>query len=118
EMDRDEGEDQRLARVIKFINKAVEERGPSRSRDQVGLILFGRWPRLELPPERVPALRLTKTRLSTGATVDDTRTDIAGALKLALASFPGHSAKRIVLLSDGNENLGRAEDQALIFKNN
>ncbi|UCC63332.1 MAG: VWA domain-containing protein [Anaerolineae bacterium] len=41
-----------------------------------------------------------------------TRTDIAGALQLALALFPDEGAKRIVLLSDGRENLGRGLSQA------
>jgi uncharacterized membrane protein len=39
------------------------------------------------------------------------RTDIAGALQLALALFPDEGAKRLVLLSDGRENLGHALDQ-------
>jgi uncharacterized membrane protein/Mg-chelatase subunit ChlD len=41
-----------------------------------------------------------------------TRTDIAGALQLALALFPDEGAKRLVLLSDGRENLGQALEQA------
>ena len=43
-----------------------------------------------------------------------TRTDIAGALQLALALFPEEGAKRIVLLSDGRENLEQALQQAEI----
>ena len=43
---------------------------------------------------------------------DGNYTDIAAALKLALASFPDDTGKRIVLISDGNENLGNAEEQA------
>ncbi|MBY0229112.1 MAG: VWA domain-containing protein, partial [Gemmataceae bacterium] len=39
-------------------------------------------------------------------------TDLAAALKLALASFPEGAARRIVLITDGNENLGDAEEQA------
>ena len=35
-------------------------------------------------------------------------TNIASALKLAQASFPEDSAKRIVVVTDGNENLGDA----------
>ena len=50
--------------------------------------------------------------------VDPTYTDVAGALKLALASFPEGTAKRVVLISDGNENLGNAEEQARIAKQN
>jgi uncharacterized membrane protein/Mg-chelatase subunit ChlD len=41
-----------------------------------------------------------------------TRTDIAGALQLALALFPDEGAKRMILLSDGRENLGYALEQA------
>src|SRR5690606_25591208 len=33
-------------------------------------------------------------------------TDIAGAIRLASAAFPETGQKRIVLLSDGNENVG------------
>lgn len=40
------------------------------------------------------------------------RTDIAEALRLALALFPEESQKRIVLLSDGLENVGDALAQA------
>src|SRR4029077_20468770 len=40
------------------------------------------------------------------------------AIKLAMASFPEGAGKRIVLLSDGNENLGNAEDQAILARQN
>lgn len=39
-------------------------------------------------------------------------TDIENALQLALALFPDEGARRLVLLSDGRENLGQAIDQA------
>ena len=35
---------------------------------------------------------------------------------MALASFPEDTGKRIVLISDGNENLGNAEEQARLAK--
>ena len=38
--------------------------------------------------------------------------DIAAAIKLALASFPEDTARRLVILSDGNENRGNALEQA------
>jgi uncharacterized membrane protein len=41
-------------------------------------------------------------------------TDIENALQLALALFPDEGARRLVLLSDGRENLGHAIDQAEI----
>lgn len=41
-----------------------------------------------------------------------TRTDIGSALQLAMALFPEEGAKRLVLLSDGRENIGSALAQA------
>src|SRR5262249_56127808 len=43
---------------------------------------------------------------------DGNYTNIEAALKLALASFPEGSARRVVLVSDGNQNLGDAEKLA------
>ena len=94
--------DHRWDRIRDFINKAVENRGPGHERDKAGLIVFGRRPRLELPPSAVPQFRFNEV----ASTVDGNYTDIGAAIKLALASFPEGSGKRIILLSDGNENLG------------
>ncbi len=100
--------DRRTARVLRFINDAVAKRGRGHERDRAGLIVFGRRPRLELPPGDAPRFRLE----SLPTAEDGNYTDIGAALKLALASFPGGTAKRVVLISDGNENLGSAEEQA------
>jgi uncharacterized membrane protein len=99
---------------LKLINDSVKQRGQKHQRDQVGLIPFARYPRLELPPTSVPQLGLKKTT----SELDKTYTNIADAIKLALASFPEGTGKRIVLISDGNENLGNAEEQARIAKQN
>src|SRR5262249_23714103 len=83
--------DQRAARLREFINRAVEERGRGHERDQAGLIVFGRTPRLELPPSDAPRFQLRELPRA----VDGGYTDIAAALKLALASFPEGTGKRI-----------------------
>lgn len=101
-------------RLLTFINNSVAQRGSKHQRDNAGLIVFGRYPRLELPPSSVPHFRLSKV----SSTIDESYTDIAAALKLALACFPEGTGKRIVLISDGNENLGKAEEQARIAKQN
>ena len=44
-------------RHLSFINNAVAQRGPTHQRDSAGLIVFGRYPRLELPPSSVPRFR-------------------------------------------------------------
>src|SRR5262245_32563195 len=46
--------DQRWERVKRFINESVEKRGESHKRDKAGMIVFGRRPRLELPPSDAP----------------------------------------------------------------
>jgi uncharacterized membrane protein len=106
--------DLRQERIFNFINQAVAKRGPNREGDQTGVIVFGRFPRLELPPAKVRQLPIKTIH----SVVDNNYTDIAAALKLALASFPEGTSKRIVLISDGNENLGNAVEQAHIAKHN
>ena len=50
------GKDQREERIFKFINDSVARRGPHHMNDRVGVIVFGKQPRLELPPSAVPKL--------------------------------------------------------------
>lgn len=106
--------DYRWERLKKFINEAVEKRGDAHKRDKAGVIVFGTRPRLELPPSDAPRLNFQEI---SGA-IDANHTDIAGAIKLALATFPEGTGKRLVILSDGNENLGTAEEQARLAKQN
>ena len=105
--------DNRWARLRTFVSDAVRMRGPDRREDQAGVVLFGRRPKMLLPPAAVDRL-VIEERLA--GPIDGQYTDIAAALKLALASFPEGTGKRVVLVSDGNENLGRAADQALLAK--
>src|SRR5262249_35584421 len=108
--DFEKGKDQREQRIFDFINDSVIYN--KKREDRVGVVVFGKEPRLELPPSSVPKLGFTKVL----SQIDTSYTNIADALKLALASFPEGSGKRIVLISDGNENLGQAEEQARIAK--
>ena len=77
--------------------------------DRLGLIDFARSPYLQqmpmsggyfIPPGRLPQMANTD------------RTDLASAMRLAMAMFPHDTAKRIVLMSDGNENLGDVKTEA------
>jgi uncharacterized membrane protein len=99
-------------RHFNFVWDSVALRGPKHQRDNVGLIVFGRNPRLELPPANVQHFGAKKIT----SKVDRSYTDIGAAIKLALACFPEGTGKRIVLISDGNENLGKAVDQARLAK--
>lgn len=75
-------------------------------RDRAAVVVFGRDALVErlASPERTLA-DLASVPLTT-------RTNVAGALQLAMALFPDEGAKRLVLLSDGRQNLGEALTQA------
>ncbi len=74
--------------------------------DTAGVIVFGEDAMIEVPPVEKPEL--------TGPTslVGRTATDLGAALRLALAVFPPSYQKRIVVVSDGNENKGHALAEA------
>ncbi len=76
--------------------------------DRAGVIVFGREPAVEVPP--------FNDSLTLGAHLESPlepgHTNLAAAVKLAQATFPEDSARRIVIVSDGNENIGHVVDEA------
>lgn len=108
--------DRRWQRTREFVRNAVLLRGVEHARDQSGVILFGKRPKLAMPPASVSDKFNVDDRMA--GPIDSQYTDIAAALKLALASFPEGSGKRMVLVSDGNENIGNAIEQAALAKQN
>jgi len=93
------------------LDYAAEASKARRKDDLAGVVVFGAGPRVEVPPSP-SELNL----LGIESAIDAENTDIASALKLALASFPEDTARRVVILSDGNENRGRLLEQALAAK--
>ena len=93
--------------AIRYINASIaQQRDPART-DEAGVIVFGTDPAIELPP-----LDETQKIGRVETLVDREHTNLAGAMKLALACFPHDCEKRIVILSDGNQNIGDALVQA------
>ncbi|MCA9249605.1 MAG: VWA domain-containing protein [Phycisphaerales bacterium] len=82
---------------------AVSEQVKNNPDDRVGMIDFATNAYLQQLPMlggyHVPVGRLPEMD-------HRDRTDVAAAIRLALAMFPPDSAKRIVLMSDGNDNMG------------
>jgi len=78
-------------------------------KDRMGLIDFARDPFLQQSPMR-GGLFIQPGRLPAMPNTD--RTDIASALRLAMAMFPEDASKRIVLMSDGNDNMGDVISEA------
>lgn len=78
--------------------------------DVAGVILFGREAMIELPPRQQPG------QAALASVVGRTATDLGAAIRLALAVFPEGYQRRIVVVSDGNENLGHARAEAEVAR--
>ena len=89
-------------------NGEIERAGP---RDYVGVIAFGREPSVELAPTRKESLADWRIKEIASNPPRD-YTDIAAALRLAEALVPKDSVGRFMLISDGNENLESATEEA------
>ena len=77
---------------------------------KAGVVLFG-------GDARVEASLASRVRLSNAAVqIDATRTDLAGALRLAGALLPADSRRRVVLVSDGRATDGDATLEARRLK--
>lgn len=88
-----------------FIQEKIQEMD-SRD-DRVGLLVFGKDFSFEFVEQKANFFFS-----SLQSEVNNTQTDIAGALKLAIARFPESGQRRIVLMSDGNQTLGDALKEA------
>ncbi len=70
--------------------------------DKAGVIIFG----TDASIDRMPNAAIDLEKVE--AVVDTQRSDLASAIRLATAAFAETGQKRMVLMSDGNENLGDA----------
>lgn len=80
--------------------------------DRVGTIVFGRDVQILSPADPasiVPQLEYTG---------DSTATDLAGALRQALAILPRDTASRLLLISDFNENIDSVEKEVEVARSN
>jgi len=71
-----------------------------KSQDNAGFLVFGTDAALETTVTKIAEAEKIQ------AVVGGERTDIAGAIRLGTAAFPEAGQKRLVLFSDGNENIG------------
>ncbi len=96
-------------RALEFIQRASQSK---RADDQIGVVVFGRDSYVEIAPQIAKDVSAIKT------VVPSEFTDISSAMRLGMASLPEGAQKRLVVLSDGNENLGDAREEALSAASN
>src|SRR5947207_546399 len=90
-------EQQEAARL--YVAKESDVKKPT---DRAGVLVFGTDAAIDTSPnEKVGDQKIQ-------AVVGSGRTDVASAVRLGTAAFPETGQKRLVLLSDGNENVGDA----------
>ncbi|MBI3852197.1 MAG: VWA domain-containing protein [Verrucomicrobia bacterium] len=90
-----------------YVNKIATQK---KSVDKAGVIVFGTEANIESMPNA--ALDVQKIQ----AVVGTERTDLAASIRLGTAAFPETGQKRLVVLSDGNENIGDALAAVLAAK--
>lgn len=91
--------------MLDYVIRNVRRHRDRTREDRAGIVVFGRDASIEIPPfdDDIPALRrLESLRGRSDAT------NLESALNLAQASMPEDTARRIVIVTDGNENLGQA----------
>ncbi len=90
-----------------FFNRVAAAKDP---KDKAGFIVFGGEAAVEFMPS--PVAHMQKIQ----AVVGTERSDLAAAIRLGTAAFPEDGQRRLVLATDGNENLGDAMSALLAAK--
>ena len=90
--------------MLDYVVRNVKRHRDDQREDQAGIVVFGRDASIEIPPydDDIYLRRLEGLRNRKDAT------NLESALNLAQASMPEDTSRRIVIVTDGNENLGRA----------
>lgn len=95
--------------VLTLINEASER---MTRKDRAGMIVFGG----NASIEDMPRLDFQKNEIESAPDAD--ATDIGSAIQLAAAAFPENTMRRIVLLSDMNENRGSVLEEIRSARSN
>jgi uncharacterized membrane protein len=91
--------------MLAFVRQSSEQHRRTDREDRAGMIVFGKDAAIEIQPfdDTLPLLRNVESDFG-GADA----TNLEAALKLAQASFPEDSAKRVVIVTDGLETIGNS----------
>ena len=95
--------------MLEYVIDNVKKHRERAREDRAGIVVFGRDASIEIPPfdDDIPQLRRVESMRGRADA-----TNLESALNLAQASMPEDTARRIVIVTDGNENLGQAKKLA------
>lgn len=96
--------------MVQYVKDAVSTHRDKQRGDRAALVVFGREANIEIPPVEADLPILGS--LETAFDLRRDSTNLAAAMKLAQATFPEDSTRRIVIVTDGNENVGDAQSMA------
>lgn len=102
----------RRTAMIDYVNASIREHRKDEKGDRAGVIVFGRNAEVEVPPVDFD---ITVQRVE--SLLDPEFTNLSVAMQRAMAMFPHDSAKRIVVVTDGNQNVGDALEEARALAN-
>ena len=105
-------------RMLDYVIRNVRRHRNRARQDRAGIVVFGRDAFMEIPPfdDNIPELRrLASIPNQVDAEADErskaiefaSATNLETALNLAQASMPDDTSRRMVVVTDGNENLGQ-----------
>ena len=86
-----------VEKELQYVNAAAATSG---KKDTAGIVVVGENSSVEVMP--IKNLKIDRVY----SCVDKSYTDLQGAIELATAAFPADARKKIVLITDGNENRG------------
>ncbi|QDT10627.1 VWA domain-containing protein [Stieleria marina] len=91
--------------MLDYVVRNVSRHRDRTREDRAGIVVFGRDASIEIPPfdDDIRLRRLESLLERSDAT------NLESALNLAQASMPDDTSRRIVIVTDGNENLGQAQ---------
>lgn len=94
--------------MIDYVNASIDAQRSDERGDRVGVIVFGRDAAVEIPPVDFNVQLPSRVE----SVLDPEYTNLATAIQRAKAMFPYDTAKRVVLVTDGNQNMGDALREA------
>lgn len=95
--------------MLDYVIRNVSRHRDVAREDRAGIIVFGREATIEIPPfdDNIPKIRRLESYIGRRDA-----TSLESALVLAQAAMPADTSRRLVIVTDGNENLGDAQKLA------